>query len=193
MTNFEYSLPFVLQQEGEWCNVPGDRGGETYRGIARKKWPMWFGWATIDHAKLNMVKQPEYGSDAYKEWVKYLNRILAENPLLQKYVASFYKINFWHIIWDTFDRRLAAKVMNISVHSGMLWGIKLLQRACGVEDDGHIGKKTLSAINNMSTDELLKALTKVQAKYYADIIADDPDQKKFAKNWESRAKWIPVA
>lgn len=43
MAIFEKAYDPVRQWEGGWCNVEGDRGGETYAGIARNFWPGWPG------------------------------------------------------------------------------------------------------------------------------------------------------
>jgi len=44
-------LPFYLTQEGGYANIKGDTGGETYRGISRKKNPSWSGWKVVDSQK----------------------------------------------------------------------------------------------------------------------------------------------
>ena len=36
MASFDVALEKLLQKEGGWCNVPGDRGGETYQGISSR-------------------------------------------------------------------------------------------------------------------------------------------------------------
>ena len=43
MAIFKKAYEPVRQWEGGWCNVEGDRGGETYAGIARNFWPDWPG------------------------------------------------------------------------------------------------------------------------------------------------------
>ena len=49
--DFNIAYNPVRTFEGDWCNVPGDKGGETYAGIARAFFPDWPGWHFIDAAK----------------------------------------------------------------------------------------------------------------------------------------------
>lgn len=41
--DFNIAYNPVRTFEGDWCNVPGDKGGETYAGIARAFFPDWPG------------------------------------------------------------------------------------------------------------------------------------------------------
>jgi lysozyme family protein len=195
MSNFDYALAFALASvnEGEWCNVPGDSGGETYRGIARNDQPRWNGWAIIDGVKANMIKQPAYGTPAYRNWVAYLNKQLAGSPLLQKAVATFYQANFWKPTWDQLDKRVAAKVFDISVNCGATWGPKILQRAAGVKDDGVVGAATILAANHADADLLLAAMVKALGAHYDQIVAANPRDQKFAAGWDARAARLPIA
>jgi len=49
--NFDKSLDFVLSWEGGHSFDPDDPGGETYKGVARKKNPQWKGWRYVDEKK----------------------------------------------------------------------------------------------------------------------------------------------
>ena len=51
MAQFEPAFEKTMKFEGGYANNPADRGGETYRGIARKIWPGWNGWPLVDAAK----------------------------------------------------------------------------------------------------------------------------------------------
>jgi lysozyme family protein len=48
---FRISYDLTNQIEGGYVNDPDDKGGETYRGIARKKHPSWRGWYKVDDVK----------------------------------------------------------------------------------------------------------------------------------------------
>lgn len=46
--NFLKSYDILIKHEGGYVNDPDDKGGETYKGIARKFNPDWKGWKIID-------------------------------------------------------------------------------------------------------------------------------------------------
>ena len=50
-SDFEKSLTFVLSAEGGYANNKNDKGGETYKGVARNYNPHWGGWVQIDLVK----------------------------------------------------------------------------------------------------------------------------------------------
>jgi lysozyme family protein len=175
MTNFEYALPFILVHEGGWVNDPSDRGGETFQGISRNNFPNWPGWRLIDIAR---------NSPTFPACIK-------ANGNLPELVADFYRRDFWQPSWDQLDKRVAAKVMDISVNAGISWGPKILQRALRVTDDGIVGPHTIEAANNTDTDTLLQAMCDQMDKHYDAIVEAHPEDQKFLKGWEARAAWMP--
>ena len=51
MKTFDELFDGVIKHEGYYANVEGDRGGETYMGVARNLHPDWEGWQYIDAYK----------------------------------------------------------------------------------------------------------------------------------------------
>ena len=53
LANFESAFNRMIEDEGGYVlhEVPGDRGGMTYAGIARKMNPNWEGWQHIDYTR----------------------------------------------------------------------------------------------------------------------------------------------
>jgi hypothetical protein len=71
MADFNPAFEKMLHDEGgmQLTNIPGDRGGMTYAGIARNANPQWAGW--------NLVDRQEMGGP------------------LTSMVREFYRLNFW--------------------------------------------------------------------------------------------------
>ena len=57
MTDFDRALAFVLEREGGWVNNPNDKGGETYRGVARNYNLYWPGWNRIHRLSLSPIRR----------------------------------------------------------------------------------------------------------------------------------------
>lgn len=51
MMTFDKLFDGVIKHEGYYANINGDRGGETYMGVARNLHPDWEGWEYIDAYK----------------------------------------------------------------------------------------------------------------------------------------------
>ena len=176
MTNFEYAIPFILEHEGGWCHTPGDSGGETYAGVSRNNFPNWQGWEIIDSLK----SQPNFPHN------------LSTHVDLNNLVDKFYQENFWFAFWDQLDKRVSAKVMDISVNCGILWGPRILQTACSATAiDGYIGPRTIALANAMDQDRLLGLMVTMLDLHYEHIVENHPEDKKFLADWERRAAWIP--
>src|ERR1035441_4044145 len=77
VADFNAAHQQVMGNEGGYANNPADAGGETYKGIARKFWPQWCGWKYVDGVKANTIEPPVRGTQAYQNYVAYLNRSLA--------------------------------------------------------------------------------------------------------------------
>lgn len=126
--------------EGGYVFRDDDRGGETYRGITRRWYPDWHGWATIDSVKDKST----------------LNEILP----LQDMVERFYLDEFWNKIKGNklSDQDLANLLFDTAVHTGAPDANKYLQGALNfcnrnerlykdLKVDGLIGFQSLSALD----------------------------------------------
>ena len=102
MADFIPAFEKMLHDEGGYqlTDIPGDRGGQTYAGIARKPNPDWAGWQHID--------RKDFGS---------------ATPL----VREFYKTNFWDRIRgdDLTDQAIAETIFNFAVNTGIGVAAKL--------------------------------------------------------------------
>lgn len=77
-------------------------------------------------------------------------------------------------------------VADACVNFGLSAGVKVLQRALAIKDDGVIGPQTVAAI---PAGNLIFARRLVAAKgrYYGDILASEQiDRRKFARGWMHR-------
>lgn len=79
--------------EGIYSNDVRDRGGETWRGIARRMHPKWEGWAVIDEIKTNTNKNN-------------LVKALEADEELDLMVRDFYKLVFWATNRTTLELKL---------------------------------------------------------------------------------------
>ena len=187
MADFNAAHQQVMGNEGGYANNPGDAGGETYKGIARKFWTNWGGWKYVDGVKANTIEPPERGTQAYQNYVAYLNKSLAGFSSLQLHVLDFYKKNFWdkYRLSEVNDQAVATWIYD-HVINGYSRGAMWIQEAAGVKADGCIGPQTIQAINAADPKALLQAATDVTAFYRLDRAEADPSQIPFLPSWLRR-------
>lgn len=171
-------IPFTLQYEGGYANVSGDKGGETYRGITRKNWPNWSGWATVDRVR------PKH------------NQII---PELESAVKAFYFTNYFKS--KGFDKinsvKVAAALFDFAVHGG--YSCKKLQQIlnskfnAGLTIDGGMGASTITAINKANADQLAALIMAWRENHLTAIVDKDPTQQKFYNGWMNRLKSLTGA
>ncbi len=175
---FDELFDGVIRYEGYYANVIGDKGGETYMGVARKLHPDWEGWKYID---------------AYKEMhgkIKWNFKI--DIPELTQLVKEFYKQTFYkkYNIDQINNGSLQEIIFDWCVNSGY-WGScgtqKVLNRFFDYELklDGIIGKQTIFAINSCPPESLFNAIKSARIHYYH-IIAQKGQNQKFLKGWLRR-------
>lgn len=183
--DFNLAYEAVMDVEGRTLSTtPGDRGGETYRGISRKEHPSLDLWAFIDAAKT----RPNFPA------------CLEADSSLQSQVKAFYKVVFWDAMGcGEMDYTLALEVFDFGVNSGTRTASKSLQRVLNVMNkgaslwpditpDGRFGQKeTLPAINAFVAKygwaKLAKFLNMFQAKHFFDLLEKDQSQETFAFGW----------
>jgi len=175
MAKFNLAISTVLEHEGGYANDPLDRGGETYRGIARRFHPRWEGWAVIDAAKQFPGFPGTLDADGH----------------LKSLVVQFYRDKFWRYEGIT-SQRVAVKVFDAAVNMGSPNAHRILQRALRqlgykLKVDGQMGPRTLRATNEAFMEMLLPELRAYAAVYYAKIVARKPEQVKWLYGWMRRA------
>lgn len=176
MAKFEPCFEKTMELEGGYVlhNVPGDRGGQTYAGIARNSWSKWEGWVRVD------AKQ-------FDTWLQYL-------------VKDFYKENFWDKLKgdDIGSQEIAFCIYDFAVNAGIQTAVKLIQKITGMEQDGAFGPKTFKALSAFAGNEQVFVLRYNLEKCfrYKDICLNDSRRKgdqiesnlKFICGWLNRVQ-----
>lgn len=180
MAQFNLAYNKTMVSGGGYSNNPVDRGGETYREIARNHHPMWPGWAKIDALKKTTVLGPA--------------TIIAD---LEPDVQSFFKANYWDMIGGDFipDQGLVNMIFDASVLCGQVFAIKTWQDTLDrvvvdTDIDGVWGKQTESATLQACHSEYFgpaKDLFKYGwLSHLVGIIRKHPEQKIFLYGWTLR-------
>jgi len=184
MAKFSIAYYITNKNEGGYANDPDDRGGETYRGIARNFHPDWIGWADVDEAKKRTSS------------VKALNHLLDNLSTLQKWVMAFYCQEFWNKINGDLipDQVIANEVYDNAVNMGISKSVEYLQRTINILNrnqkayadikvDGSIGPKTLEAlkvcIKKNGAKRVLNVINGYQIKHYLELMEKNPTYEKY--------------
>ena len=162
MADFVPAFEEMIRDEGGYqlTDIPGDNGGQTYAGIARKPNPSWPGWAFIDRK---------------------------ETPPAQM-VRDFYKAHFWDDMRgdQIASQRVAGCIFNFYVNTGKP-AKTIAQLVVGATPDGSIGDVTVQKINQVDEERFVMAYTLGKIARYAEICNRNRDQSKFLLGWVNRA------
>lgn len=163
MADFLPAFEKMIRREGGYVlhTVAGDRGGQTYAGIARNAWPQWEAWRAIDDG---------------------------ETPPAEV-VRAFYQAQFWFAIHGDkiTDQAIAETIFDFAVNGGVKTASILAQTIVGVTPDGKIGPKTLAAVNAQNPEKFVMAYALAKIARYAAIVRRDRSQQKFLLGWVNRA------
>lgn len=191
MSDFLIAWGELEIHEGGYVNDPVDRGGETFRGIARNFHGDWPGWEKIDRA------HREHPAD-------FVERIEADEELYDL-AREFFREKFWNAVRgdEISNQHIANKVFDIAVNQGVATGSKFLQESLNLLNrngnnypdiavDGSIGPATLEALDSFMKleegrpDYLLKLLNLMQGCRYLEVMRKDKSQERFARGWLNR-------
>lgn len=165
MAEYEPAFEEMIRNEGGYIlhNVPGDRGGDTYAGVARRFHPSWPGWSFID------------GNDV-------------GNPQLKTCVETFYREQFWNRLRgdEIADQRVAETLFDFSVNAGVGTAVKLAQKILGTKPDGILGPVTVGRLNATPADSFLYPYAMAKVARYAEIVNRDGSQSRFLLGWINR-------
>lgn len=164
MADFGPAFERMIHDEGgfQLTNIPGDRGGQTYAGIARNANPNWPGWALVDRQEMGGQLTPM--------------------------VREFYRVNYWNRIRgdEIADQQIAETIFNFGVNTGVSVAVKLAQVIVGAIPDGGIGPKTVELLNRCTAQNFMASYALAKIGRYAAICNKDRGQSKFLLGWINR-------
>jgi lysozyme family protein len=163
MANIEILKPFIRSWEGGFCNVPGDKGGATNKGVTIATFRSVFGKdKTVEDLKMMTEEQ----------WTL----------IMREYYWDKWKA-------DEINSQSIANLLVDWYWTSGSYGIKIPQYMLGLVQDGIVGPKTLSAINGYPDEkELFARLWKEREAFFIRI--GKGTQKKFLKGWLNRLNGI---
>ena len=190
MANFESAYKITMDFEGVYSNHPSDRGGETWKGIARNFYPQWTGWEIIDKAK----KLPNFPQS------------LSKNVELEYQVQHFFKAGYWDPMWldNCPSNSIARELFDTAVNMGIGISIQFLQDSLNVLNrrgtlypdlkvDGAYGPAThssfmkfFSAVPKERWRALYVCLNALQGARYISICRNNETQEDFMYGWSTR-------
>ena len=104
--------------------------------------------------------------------------------LTREGAKAIYLQDFWqrgHM--DEYDPAIAFQVFDAAVNHGIETAVRLLQRAAGVADDGHIGPVTIAAVKAKSVTDMLMLFIAYRIKFWTRLST----WPSFGKGWANRA------
>lgn len=194
---FTQAYVAMIALEGGYANAATDRGGETYRGISRRFWPEWEGWARVDQ-----LKQP---GDSISD----INEACENDGNLAIMVQAFYRKNFWEPLnCDKLPEAIAEELFDTAVNQGVRTAGKYFQQATNflnkngktfkdIKEDGAIGPMSLAAFDAVRINyskygaqnferTFIKVLDGLQFERYKHIVDNDPTQEINFFGWISK-------
>ena len=157
------ALRLVLVAEGGFADHPGDSGGPTMAGITL---------ATLSAWRRETVTVDDLKAMAADER------------------AAIYKSQYADkVSFGRLPLGLDYAVLDYAVNSGPAQAVKSLQACVGVATDGIIGAKTLSAVESMPPDALVRALCARRLAYLKTLAK----WTVFGNGWAKRVRQVESA
>lgn len=166
-SKIEKLAPLILKYEGGFVNDPLDRGGATNMGVTVNAWKLLGydknGDGIINDADMKLLSKDDFKFVLRKYWDKW-----KADEIKNQSIANILVDWYWG--------------------SGK-WGIVIPQRIMGLTQDGIVGPKTITKLNELIDSDAESLFYKIYAareKFLDDIVKNNPSQKKFLKGWKNR-------
>lgn len=185
MIDFDKAYDLLANFEGGYVNHVSDKGGETFRGVARNFHPESPIWKHVDKVTA------KYGCSRTKR-ANYATalKITADLDKIKEVVSvikPFYKKNYWDVLHldEVKNQAWAENMLLLCANAGKKRAVKVGQQACGIAIDGIYGKQSRASFANADVKEV-KIFNEIEARFYEGLIASKPEYKGFAIGWRKR-------
>lgn len=133
---FKEAYRKTVANEGYLSNHKNDRGGMTWKGIARNMHPNWAGWNEIDKILNNGGKVVD----------------IKVNNYIETMVHDFYWLNFWRPLraQEIIKPIVRNKYFDTAVNMGIKNAVKIYQRSLQMPDDGVITDNFIKKLNQLT-------------------------------------------
>lgn len=149
---FDEIFERVIGHEGGYVNHPDDPGGETNWGI------------TLRTARAN----------------GYTGRMI---DLTRDQAKEIYRVAFWQRVrGDKLHPAIAFQLFDACVNHGIGNGVRMLQRAVGVADDGAIGDVTMKAVTVIEASDVVMRFNAERLEFYTKL----KTFSTFGRGWVNR-------
>lgn len=185
MANFNRAYEILKALEGGYANHQSDKGGETFRGIARNFHPKSPIWKYVDEVTA------KYGYSTTKVAPKKIRLKITEDldkiEAVSNTIKPFYKKKYWDVICldEINNQEFAENLFTLCVVSGQKRAVRIGQQACNISADGVYGKQTKAAFASATENEV-SLFDKLEAERYSNIVKNDSSQKVFLNGWLGR-------
>lgn len=159
--NFSSCLKPLLVSEGGNDDDPDDAGGRTSRGITQREYDAY------------RTTHPGLPSDVWKA------------P--QSAIQAIYESSYWEPWCPQLPDGVDYVFFDVSVLHGPAKAATWMQKALGVEADGHLGILTLTAMQAADPSEVVSGMSSLRRAHFKGIVRGKPTQEKFLKGWLARA------
>ena len=158
--NFKSSLKHVLVHEGGWADHPQDPGGATMKGVTL------------------ITYRRHYGADKTKDDL----RNISEEEL-----GHIYQSGYWlKCKCEQLPSGVDYAVFDSAVNSGPARAAKWLQAAVGAQQDGAIGRKTLSKIVEHNPLQIIHTLCDLRLDFLQRLTT----WQTFGRGWGRRVEGV---
>lgn len=101
--------------------------------------------------------------------------------LTREMAKAIYERDFWNPLGDA-DPAIKFQVFDFAVNGGLATGLRKLQAAVGVADDGHWGPRSAAALAAMDKNDVLLRFNAQRLRYYTSLRL----WPNYGKGWTNR-------
>ncbi|KKQ95369.1 MAG: Secretion activator protein [Candidatus Woesebacteria bacterium GW2011_GWA1_39_11b] len=110
-----------------------------------------------------------------------------KNMTMEK-AGHIYYMDYWvPMQCDKFNSQSVAEIIfDHCVNAGMRSAVCILQKCAGAVVDGHLGPKTIAAVNNAIPAVLFALIKAERLAYYQNLVDGRPTLQVFINGWHNR-------